>query len=252
MPENARTDLYDCPFDVVTSEQALERCLEWCRGPRASHTLLTINAALLCMKRRDRELDGACRNADLVVADGVSVMWASRLLGDPLPQRIAGVDFMVRLLEAASQHCLKVFFLGAKQEVLDALVARTKRDYPNAEIAGVQNGYFKEADHERIIQAIHDSGAHILFIGMPSPFKEVWSERYRERLNVPVIMGVGGSFDVLAGFIKRAPKWVQGAGMEWSWRLAMEPKKLWKRYLYTNSEFLWLTAGAVLKRRLHL
>ena len=247
-----RTNLYDCPFDAITSEAALAQCLAWCDGPRRSHILLTMNASHLCMKRRDAELDRACQNGDLTVADGMSVVWGSHILGDPVPERIAGVDFMTTLLQAASERHYRVFFLGAKQEVLEALSERCKRDFPNAVIAGIQDGYFKEPDHERIIEKIRASEAHMLFVGMPSPFKETWCERHRERLNVPLIMGVGGSFDVLAGYIKRAPKWVQAAGMEWSWRLAMEPRKLWKRYLVTNSEFLWLTAGEAAKRRLHL
>ena len=90
----------------------------------------------------------------------------------------------------------------------------------------------------------------MLFVGMPSPFKETWCERYRQRLQVPVILGVGGSFDVLAGFIKRAPRWVQRLGLEWFWRLLMEPRKLWKRYLTTNSEFIWLAGREILARRL--
>jgi N-acetylglucosaminyldiphosphoundecaprenol N-acetyl-beta-D-mannosaminyltransferase len=156
---------------------------------------------------------------------------------------------MGELLRAASEHRLSVYFLGAKQEVIDKLVAVCGKNYPGAVIAGTRNGYFKEADHATIVEEVRESRAHMLFVGMPSPFKEVWCERHRERLNVPVIMGVGGSFDVHAGYIQRAPQWLQALGMEWSWRLAMEPRKMWKRYLYTNSEFLWLTANAVAQRR---
>ena len=101
-----------------------------------------------------------------------------------------------------------------------------------------------------IVEEIRASQPHLLFVGMPSPFKEVWCERHRERLNVPVIIGVGGSFDVLAGFIRRAPRWAQAAGLEWLWRLLMEPRKLWKRYLTTNCEFVWLAGREIVARRL--
>jgi len=163
---------------------------------------------------------------------------------------VAGVDLMVRLLAAADEHRLRVYFLGAKREVVAALVERCRAQYPGLEIAGFRDGYFGPDDHWRIVKEIRESGAHMLFVGMPSPFKEMWCERHREQLNVPVIMGVGGSFDVLAGFIKRAPRWVQSLGLEWLWRLAMEPRKLWKRYLTTNSEFIWLAGRAIVARRL--
>ena len=103
------------------------------------------------------------------------------------------------------------------------------------------------ADTGRFNEEIRASGAHMLFVGMPTPFKETWCERHRHRLDVPVIMGVGGSFDVLAGFIKRAPRWAQSWGLEWFWRLLMEPRKLWKRYLTTNSEFIWLVLREMLR-----
>jgi N-acetylglucosaminyldiphosphoundecaprenol N-acetyl-beta-D-mannosaminyltransferase len=183
------------------------------------------------------------------VPDGVSVVWASHIIGDSLPERIAGVDFMEGLLRAANEHELSVYFLGAKQEVLDTLIQRCARELPRMIVAGSQHGYFGEGEHPRVVQQVKASGADLLFIGMPTPFKETWAQRYRDELGVPVVMGVGGSFDVLAGYIERAPRWLQRAGMEWSWRLAKEPSKMWKRYLLTNTEFLWLTATATVARR---
>ncbi len=127
-------------------------------------------------------------------------------------------------------------------------MSRTR--HPGIEIAGFRDGYFGPDDHPGIVEEIRASRPHLLFVGMPSPFKEVWVERHRERLDVPVMIGVGGSFDVLAGFIKRAPRWTQAAGLEWLWRLLMEPRKLWKRYLTTNSEFIWLAGREILARHL--
>jgi N-acetylglucosaminyldiphosphoundecaprenol N-acetyl-beta-D-mannosaminyltransferase len=157
---------------------------------------------------------------------------------------------MVKLLAAAEKHKLGVFFLGAKREVVNALVEQCRTQYPSLNIAGFRDGYFGPDDHLAIVEDIRASGADMLFIGMPSPFKETWVERHRQRLEVPVIMGVGGSFDVLAGFIQRAPRWLQSCGMEWFWRLLMEPRKLWKRYLITNSEFIWLAGREIAARRL--
>jgi biofilm PGA synthesis N-glycosyltransferase PgaC len=245
-----RAGLLGLSFDTVTMDTAVARCLEMCRGPRASHTVITANASHLCMMRRDPELALACRAGHLTVADGMSVVWALRASGQRALERVAGVDLMVRLLAAAETNGLRVYFLGARREVVAALVERSRARHPGLEIAGFRDGYFGAEDHLRIVEEIRASGAHMLFVGMPSPFKETWCERYRQRLQVPVIVGVGGSFDVLAGFIKRAPRWVQSMGMEWFWRLMMEPRKLWKRYLTTNSEFNWHAGREIVARRL--
>jgi biofilm PGA synthesis N-glycosyltransferase PgaC len=244
-----RAELMGLPFDTLTMDSAVERCLELCHAPRASHTIITVNASHVCMVRRDPELAKACRAGDLIVADGMSVVWALRASGQPAPERVAGVDLMARLLSAAGQHRLRVFFLGAKPEVVAKLVERCRSQYPGLQIAGFRDGYFRADEQPRIIEDIQASRADFLFVGMPSPFKETWCERHRDRLQVPVIVGVGGSFDVLAGFIKRAPRWVQRTGLEWLWRLLMEPRKLWKRYLTTNVEFIWLAGHEVFARR---
>jgi N-acetylglucosaminyldiphosphoundecaprenol N-acetyl-beta-D-mannosaminyltransferase len=202
------------------------------------------------MMRRDPGLALACRAGHLTVADGMSVVWALRASGQPVPERVAGVDLMTGLLTAAREHRLSVYFLGARREVVTALVERSRALHPGLEIAGFRDGYFGPDEDLRIVEEIRASGAHMLFVGMPTPFKETWCERHRDRLQVPVIMGVGGSFDVLAGFIKRAPRWAQSLGLEWAWRLLMEPRKLWKRYLTSNSEFIWLAGWEILARRL--
>jgi len=247
-----RGELLDLPFDPVTMEAAAEQCMDWCLGPRAPHTVITANAAILCMMRRDPQLREACRHGDLIVPDGMSVVWTSRVAGVPFPERVAGVDLMGRLLEEGSKRGLRAFFLGARPEVVADLARRCARDYPGLVVAGFRDGYFGPAEHEGLVEEIRRAAPHMLFVGMPSPFKETWCERHRAALGVPVIMGVGGAFDVLAGYVPRAPRVVQSLGLEWSWRLAMEPRKLWKRYLVTNSEYLCLAAGEILKRRIGL
>jgi len=250
MKRTESAELLGVSFDAVNIEAAVARCLDFCRAPRTSHTVITANASHLCMIRRDPELSLACRAAQLTVADGMSVVWALRASGQRIPERVAGVDLMVRLLAAAGEHKLRVYFLGARREVVAALAEQVQIQHPGLEIAGFRDGYFGPDDHLAIIEEIRASGAHMLFVGMPTPFKETWCERHRQRLSVPVIMGVGGSFDVLAGFIKRAPHWLQSLGLEWFWRLLMEPRKLWKRYLTTNSEFIWFAGREVVARRL--
>jgi N-acetylglucosaminyldiphosphoundecaprenol N-acetyl-beta-D-mannosaminyltransferase len=250
MASNAeRTEFMDCPFDAFTMSEAVEQALSWCRGERRPHTLVTINAAILVMMRKDKALAAACRAGALIVPDGMPLLWASRLVGRPLRARIAGIDLMTRLLEAASARGLRIFFLGAKEEVLRKFVGWCETRYSGIVVAGYRNGYFQECDYAEVIGQIRGSAADVLFVGMPTPFKEVWCERHREALGVPVIMGVGGSFDVLAGFIRRAPLWMQNAGLEWFWRLLMEPRKMWKRYLVTNSIFILRTLIETLRCR---
>jgi N-acetylglucosaminyldiphosphoundecaprenol N-acetyl-beta-D-mannosaminyltransferase len=211
--------------------------------------LVTVNAATLVGMRRNSQLRQACLAASLIVPDGMSVVWASRLVGTPLTERVAGVDLMQRLLETASRERLAVYFLGSTQEVLDRLVLICRTHYRGLTIAGSHNGYFDKSEHARIIGEIRDSGTDILFVGMPSPFKEVWCHENQEALGAPVQIGVGGSFDVIAGFVSRAPLWMQAIGMEWFWRFLMEPRRLGKRYLIANTAFIWLVVGSIFRHR---
>jgi N-acetylglucosaminyldiphosphoundecaprenol N-acetyl-beta-D-mannosaminyltransferase len=224
--------------------------MDWCSGPRVTHTVITLNAALLCMMRRDEELRTACRGGDLIVADGVPVVWVSKLAGVPLPGRVAGVDLTVKLLAEGASRGLSVYFLGARPAVIRSLVEYCGRSHPGLNVVGYRDGYFKPSDHEDIVAEITRLAPDMLFVGMPSPFKEAWCQRHREKLGVPVIVGVGGTFDVLTGYVRRAPRWLQSIGMEWWWRLAMEPRKMWRRYLSTNTDFLWQAARFIVRRRM--
>jgi N-acetylglucosaminyldiphosphoundecaprenol N-acetyl-beta-D-mannosaminyltransferase len=249
MRRTATAELMGLSFDAVTMDTAVARCLDLCRAPRSSHTVITANASHLCMMRRDPELARACKEGHLTLADGMSVVWALRASGQRIPERVTGVDLMARLLAVAGKHRLRVYFLGARREVVAALVEGTRAQYPGIEIAGFRDGYFGPDVHLSIVEEIRTTRPDMLFVGMPSPFKETWCERHRQRLDVPIIIGVGGSFDVLAGFIRRAPRMLQSLGLEWFWRLLMEPRKLWKRYLTNNSEFIWLAGREIVARR---
>lgn len=244
-----RSELLGLEFARNRMAPLVAQCMAWCRAPRTSHIVVTANASHLCMMRRDAELRQACQAGDLVVADGMSVVWALKVLGRPVPERIAGIDMMTNLLRACGADGLRVYFLGARPEVVRTLVDDCRRRYPALVVAGYRDGYFTPGDHDSIVEDIRASEAHVLFVGMPSPFKDVFSQRHRDRLHVPVIIGVGGAFDVLAGVISRAPQVVQSVGLEWAWRLLMEPRKLWKRYLTTNGEFVWLVFRELVRGR---
>ena len=246
---NERIEFLGCPIDSTTMQQTVQDCLVWCRD-RKPRLLVTVNAAMLVMMRDDPALRQACHAGALIVPDGMPVVWASRLIGQPLKSRVAGCDLMGELLKAAAKEQRRVFLLGAKEEVVGKLARELPLTYPGLVIAGYRNGYFKTPEHPQIITQIQNSRADILLVGMPTPFKELWCYQHREALGVPVIFGVGGSFDVHAGVVKRAPKWLQQIGMEWSWRLAMEPRKMWKRYLVTNTIFISMFFKALVQHRL--
>ena len=170
----------------------------------------------------------------------MSLVWAGRFLGCAVPERVTGIDLLSNLLRLAPRNGLRVFLLGAKSTVLEPLIERCREEHPELEIAGWRDGYFAPHEHEAVVRQIAESGADILFVAMPSPFKDVWCERHRDRFGVKLIIGVGGAFDVLAGMVPRAPRWMQASGLEWTWRLMLEPRRLWRRYLVGNSRFLRL------------
>lgn len=250
--QNNIVRLFGCPFDVMTMDSAMSQCLTWCeRNDGRSRIIVTLNAALLAAMRDDPDLKSACLDGDMIVADGLPVVWVSRLVGRPLPERVAGVDMMANLLEEGAKRNLSVYLLGAREEVVSTLVEQCKAELPGLRIAGYRNGYFGPEDHSEIIGDIRESNADILFVGMPSPFKETWLYQHRDALGARLLIGVGGSFDVLSGFVPRAPHWMQRIGMEWSWRLIREPRRMWKRYLVTNSQFVAMTAKEMWQKVRH-
>lgn len=249
-PSESRAELLGLSFDAVTMRAAVHRCLEWCERPRASHTVVAANPALLCRMRRDPELREACRAADLVLPDGISIVWASRLSNAPLPERVTGIDLMAHLLAAASEHGLGVYFLGGKPAVVEHLAGICAHRYPGLHVAGYRDGYFDPNDHAAIAADIHRREPHFLFLSLPSSSQEIFCARYRDRLKVPVILGARDSFDVLAGHLRRAPLWVQVLGLEWTWQLVTEPRRTWRRQLATNGEFLLLAGREILARRM--
>jgi N-acetylglucosaminyldiphosphoundecaprenol N-acetyl-beta-D-mannosaminyltransferase len=247
-----RIRLLDCPIDRLGMDEAVGLCLKAVRGDRRPRMVITVNAAILTMMRKDQRLREAVEAGEPVLADGMPVVWTSRLAGVGLDTRVAGVDLMAELIRCADREHLKLFFLGAKEEVVRSLAEQVGRQQPGAIVAGYRNGYFGREQYDEVIRQIRDSAADILFVGMPTPFKEIWCHENLARLGVPVVLPVGGAFDVLGGFVRRAPRWMQQCGLEWSWRLLMEPRKMWRRYLVTNTLFLGLALRAILTRPIFL
>jgi N-acetylglucosaminyldiphosphoundecaprenol N-acetyl-beta-D-mannosaminyltransferase len=209
-----------------------------------------ISAAMVVRMQRDGELRRSVMDSDIFIADGAGVVLASRLLGRPLPERIAGIDLMNRLMELADRKRYRVFLFGAAQEVLDRVAERFRRDYPGAVIAGQRNGYYKPDEEPGIAEEIRDSRADILFVAMTTPKKENFLARYAELMQVPVLHGVGGSFDVVAGKVKRAPMWMQKTAMEWVYRIIQEPRRMLRRGAVSNAFFVALVAWELAADRL--
>lgn len=206
------------------------------------HTV--VNAGKIVSMQSDPQLRESVINADIINADGQGVVWASKLLGKPLKERVAGIDLMEELVRLASRNHYKVFFLGAKEDIVRSVVLHYSSLHSPDIIAGYRNGYFKKEEEQAIARQIADSGANILFVAISSPTKENFLYQNREVLRkVNFIMGVGGSFDVVSGLVKRAPHWMQRAGLEWLFRVYQEPNRMFKRYLVGNACFI----GLVLK-----
>lgn len=192
--------------------------------------------------QRDFEFRQAFLQGDLFLADGAGVVLASRVLGRPLPERIAGIDLMYRLMERANEKHYRVYLLGAEQCVLDKVIEEFGARYPGAVIAGSHNGYFSAEEEPEIAQEIAKSQSDILLVAMTSPKKEIFIVRWRNVMGVPVLHGVGGSFDVVAGKVKRAPAVVQRLGLEWVYRITQEPRRQWRRTGMANLLFASMVA----------
>ena len=196
-----------------------------------------VNAAKLSKMLEDDELALDVRSSDLVLADGMSVVWASKLLKDPLPERVAGIDIMHGVLERGQKTNRRVFLLGATEEISQTVEEKFKAMYPGVVIAGRRNGYFDESEEQGIAQMIKDSHAQVLFVAMTSPKKERFMGKFGDFMNVNIVHGVGGSFDVVAGKVARAPVLWQKLGLEWLYRMLQEPRRLTSRYMATNYAF---------------
>ncbi len=247
-PVGEQAEVLGCRIDRLDMDASLRRCDELIRaGAPAQHVV--VNAAKLVMLQEDRRLRSIVAGCALVNADGQAVVWASRLLGDPLPGRVAGIDLMFRLLALAEQKRYRVFILGARPRVLDRALASIGKLHPGLAIVGARHGYFSEDENESLCAEIRTARADILLVAMPSPRKEYWLAEHGAGLGVALLMGVGGSIDVLAGVTHRAPAWMQRAGLEWSYRLVQEPRRLAGRYVTTNTRFISLVLLELVARR---
>lgn len=211
------------------------------RGEFTQHVV--VNVAKMVHVQDDAKLRDSVLSCDIVNIDGMGVVWGARALGHEVPERVAGIDLFERLLQLAAETGDAVFFLGAEQAIVAKTAEVMQAKYPALRIAGFHHGYFWD-NEEAVVDQIAASGAKLLFVAITSPKKENFINRWKERLGVGFVMGVGGTFDIMAGKTERAPLWMQNAGLEWLFRVIQEPGRMWKRYFTTNTAFAWMLLKA--------
>lgn len=232
-------EMLGCRIDALDMEQSVARCREAIEQ-REGLQHVCVNAAKLVQLRRDQRLAAIVDNCGLVSADGQAVVWAARVLGQQLPERVAGIDLMGRLLEVAEEAEYSVFFLGARADVLESAVQNLRAKHPRLRIVGYRDGYFTDEENAAVCAEIKAAAPDMLMVAISSPKKEYWLAANLPALDVPFAMGVGGALDIVAGITARAPHWMQRLGLEWLFRFLQEPRRLARRYVRTNTEFIWL------------
>ncbi|EOD79087.1 N-acetylmannosaminyltransferase [Grimontia indica] len=200
---------------------------------------VVVNVAKIVNMRKDSSLADSVKACDVINIDGMGVVFGARFLGHNVTERVAGVDLFHELLKMSAEKDFPVFLLGATSETVKKTTETVQHLYPKLTIAGYNDGYFWD-DEETVVRKIRESGAKLLFVAITSPKKENFINKWRDQLGVDFVMGVGGTFDVVAGKVNRAPIWMQKNGLEWLYRVIQEPRRMWKRYLVTNTTFAWL------------
>lgn len=239
-----RIEMLGSPMDMGSMEETVQLIKERLSGGVFTQHVV-VNVAKVVNMRKDPELAQSVTECDIINIDGMGVVWGARFLGHDVTERVAGVDLFHELNAMAATESFPVFYLGAKDEIVSKTASIMKEAHPNLQVAGYHHGYFWD-DEEAIVEEIRKSGAKLLFVAITSPKKENFINKWKDQLGVNFVMGVGGTFDVVAGKVQRAPLWMQQRGLEWLYRVIQEPRRMWKRYLVTNSQFTWLLLKAKL------
>lgn len=222
-------ELLGARIDALTMEETVNRVAGFIESGRP-HRILTLNPEYLYRAQFDGVLMRLLHRADLVTPDGVGIVWACRVAGYPVEERITGIDLMQRLIEKAAAGSWRVFLLGASPGVAENAAEKLRRAHPGLQIAGTHHGYFQEDEAGRVAEAVRQAEPDFIFVALGAPRQELWIDQHLETTGAAAAMGVGGSFDVIAGKVRRAPAWVRRLRLEWLSRLLLEPSR-WKRQL---------------------
>ncbi len=245
-----KTIIGSVPFYKASFPEIIEKMSSIIQENHCCHQVVTANAFSVTQAASNEAFSRVCNNADFVLADGLPIVWLSKILGYGLPERIAGPDLMWSFCKRSAERGYKMFLLGGQPEFLDVLVNNLRNAFPGILICGAYSPPFGEWDDresDKIVSMINNAGADILWVGISTPKQDIWIYDHKQNLNVRIAIGVGAAFDFHSHRVKRAPLWMQKAGMEWFYRLMQEPRRMWKRYLFSNTLFLYLSARECIK-----
>ena len=238
--ESSRFRICGIPVDLLTMDQSVAAVVELLRSGKG-HQHVAINAAKVVLAHRDPRLRKAIEACSLANADGQSIVWAGRLLGHRVPERVTGIDLMLRLWDEAATRGYRVYLLGSRPQIVRAAAERARSS--GVEVVGVRSGFWNADEENEVVAEIGQAKPDLLFVGLPTPRKEEFLHSHLPDLHAGLAIGVGGSFDVVAGQVKRAPRWMQRAGLEWAYRIKQEPKRIFRHYFFGNFTFVWLFCG---------
>ncbi len=220
-----KIDVMGVKFDNVTMEEAMVRAGEILDGEKTCY-VVTPNSEIVYEAMRDDELLTLLNGADLVLPDGAGVVLGSKILGTPLQQKVAGVDFADNLLDVLIEKNMKLYLLGSEPGVAELAAEKMQEKHPGLQICGMRDGFFKAEEETQVVQEINDAGADALFVCLGAPKQERFMKNHQQALNVKLMAGLGGSLNAFAGTMKRAPKWMIRLSLEWLYRLLKEPKRI--------------------------
>lgn len=230
---NKRLEILGVGVDRVSSSEALARIATFItegRATGASHQIVTANAEIIYQASKNEKMRTVINQAQLVTADGSGVVWASKQLGEPLAERVTGIDLVNSICAASAQYGWKLYILGSAPGVADTAAQNICDKYPGCNIIGTHHGYFDEKEEQKILEELREQKPDVLFVALGAPKQEYWIAEHVSVLGIPVAMGIGGSMDVLSGNVKRAPQWMQKLSLEWLYRVLIQPTRF-KRVL---------------------
>lgn len=244
---SGRITMMGCQIDNLSMEETLQTVEGFIQSGKP-HQHVVVNVDKLVKAERDVELRRIINECALINVDGMPVVWASRLLGKPLKERVAGVDLFEALMRRSAAKGWRVYLLGAREEVVSEVKRLYEIKYPGLVVAGYRNGYWSEAEEPGVVADITAARADLLFVAISSPKKEHFLGQYQGQMKIPFAMGVGGTFDVAVGRVKRAPVWMQKSGLEWFYRFLQEPRRMFRRYFIEDMAFFRLFLKEALRR----
>ncbi len=240
--------LFGLNFHLLSMSQAIELLEDFIKEKTKPRMVFTPTAELIVRANEDKNLMEIYNRSDILTVDSYVVYYASRLLGVKVPEPVSAARLMLNFLPIADKKNYSIFLLGAKEEIVKKTAENINSQFPNIRIVGWHHGYFKFDEDTEIVNEIKDKKPDVLFVAMSSPLKEKFIAKNLYKMNVPVSIGVGGTFDIIAGKCRLAPPWISKLGLEWFYRLCQEPRRLWKRYLIGNTIFIWLVLKEVIKK----